>query len=72
VHDADQFVMHIFDEDRDVLRQLLISNKYFVAYPGSYEKFEKDLNYIRNNVNDANFKNNEKYIARLEAEGKTP
>jgi len=62
VHDADQFVMHIFDEDRDVLRQLLISNKYFVAYPGSYEKFEKDLNYIRNNVNDANFKNNEKYI----------
>ena len=72
VHDADQFVMHIFDEDRDVLRQLLISNKYFVAYPGSYEKFEKDLDYIRNNVNDANFKNNEKYIARLEAEGKTP
>jgi hypothetical protein len=72
VHDADQFVMHIFDGDRDVFRQLLTSNKYFVAYPGSYEKFEKDLNYIRNNVNDANFKNNEKYIARLEAEGKIP
>ena len=72
VHDADQFVMHIFDKDRDVFRRLLTSNKYFVAYPGSYEKFEKDLNYIRNNVNDANFKNNEKYIARLEAEGKTP
>ncbi|MDC0065137.1 DUF1588 domain-containing protein [Verrucomicrobia bacterium] len=72
VHDADQFVMHIFDEDHDVFRQLLTSNKYFVAYPGSYEKFEKDLNYIRNNVNDANFKNNEKYIARLEAEGKIP
>jgi len=72
VHDADQFVMHIFDKDRDVFRQLLTSNKYFVAYPGSYEKFEKDLNYIRNNVNDANFKNNEKYITRLEAEGKTP
>ena len=72
VHDADQFVMHIFDKDRDVFRQLLTSNKYFVAYPGSYKKFEKDLNYIRNNVNDANFKNNEKYITRLEAEGKTP
>ena len=72
VHDADQFVMHIFDGDRDVFRQLLTSNKYFVAYPGSYEKFEKDLNYIRNNVNDANFKNNEKYITRLEAEGKIP
>ena len=72
VHDADQFVMHIFDKDRNVFSQLLTSNNYFVAYPGSYEKFKKDSNYIRNNVNDANFKDNEKYIARLEAEGKTP
>lgn len=72
VNDADQFVMHLFDEDKDVLRRLLTTNRYFVAYPGSYEKFEKDLSYIRNNVNDANFKLNQKYIQRIEAAGKTP
>ena len=72
VEDADQLVMHIFDEDKDVLRRLLTTNEYFVAWPGSYEKFQKDLNYIRTNVNDQNFKNNEKYIARHEAKGRTP
>jgi hypothetical protein len=72
VDDADQLVMHIFDEDRDVLRRLLTTNEFIVAYPGSSEKFEKDLNYIRNNVDDANFKFNAEYIKRHEAAGRTP
>ncbi len=72
VDDADQFVMHIFDEDRDVLRRLLTSNNYFVAYPGSIEKFDKDLGYIRNNLDDANYQFNKRYIERTEAAGRTP
>ena len=72
VNDCDQFVMNIFDKDKDVLRRLLTSNDYFVAYPGSFEKFEKDLGYIRNNKNDQNFKFNKSYIERTEAAGRTP
>jgi hypothetical protein len=72
VTDADQFVMHIFDRDRDVLRQLLTSSDYFVTYLGSDEHFQHDLNYIRENVNDAGYKTNIAYINRIEAAGKTP
>jgi len=72
VDDCDQFVMNIFDQDKDVLRRLLTSNEYFVAYPGSFEKFEKDLGYIRNNKDDQNFKVNKRYIERTEAAGRTP
>ena len=72
VNDADQMVMHIFDQDRNVLRRLLTSDEFFVAYPGSYKKFQKDLNYIRNNVNDANYRNNTEYIKQHEAKGRTP
>lgn len=72
VEDADQLVMHLFDQDREVLLQLLTTNEYFVAYPGSYAKFEKDLSYIRYNYDDANFQNNKRYIERTEAGGRTP
>ncbi len=72
VTDADQFVMHIFDNDRDVLRKLLTSNHYFVTYLGSDEHFRHDLKYIRENVNDAGYKTNIAYINRIEAAGKTP
>ena len=72
VTDADQFVMHIFDKDHDVLRQLLTSNNYFVTYLGSDEHFRHDLKYIRENVNDSGYKTNIAYIKRIEAAGKTP
>ena len=72
VTDADQFVMHIFDNDTDVLRKLLTSNNYFVAYLGSDKHFEHDLKYIRENVNDSGYKTNIAYIKRIEAAGKTP
>ncbi|MEM7235088.1 MAG: DUF1588 domain-containing protein [Planctomycetota bacterium] len=72
VNDADQLVMHIFDEDKDVLKRLLTTNHYFVAYCGSRKKVQKDLDYIRNNVNDANYKNNVVYFRRQKAAGRTP
>ncbi|MFT5189831.1 MAG: hypothetical protein ACI957_002863 [Verrucomicrobiales bacterium] len=72
VEDADQLVMHVFDEDRDVLRRLMTTNRYFVAYPGSYEKFEKDLNYIRYNYDDAGYQFNIRYIERTLGAGRTP
>ena len=72
VTDADQFVMHIFDNDTDVLRNLLTSNHYFVTYLGSDKYFQHDLKYIRENVNDAGYKTNIAYIRRIEAAGKTP
>ena len=65
VDDADQLVMHIFDQDRDVLNQLLTTDKYFVAYLGSLENIQKDLHYIKTNKNDANFDFNTKYCAAV-------
>jgi hypothetical protein len=64
--------MHIFDNDTDVLRNLLTSNNYFVTYLGSDKHFQHDIKYIRENVNDAGYKTNIAYIRRIEAAGKTP
>lgn len=72
VQDADQLVLHLFDQDKDVLAQLLTTDRYFVAYPGSLEKIEKDLHYIKTNVNDQNFQANTKYVQRLESSGRHP
>ena len=72
VDDADQLVMHVFDEDRDVLRRLLTTDKYFVAYLGSREHIAKDLHYIKTNKNDANFRFNTQYVQRAAAAGRHP
>ena len=72
VDDADQLVMHIFDQDRDVLKRLLTTDEYFVAYLGSLENIQKDLHYIKTNKNDANFAFNTKYVQLAEAEGRHP
>ena len=72
VDDADQLVMHIFDQDRDVLKRLLTTDEYFVAYLGSLENIQKDLHYIKTNKNDANFSFNTKYVQLAEAEGRHP
>jgi hypothetical protein len=72
VDDADQFVMHVFDEDKEVLRNLLTTDKYFVAYLGSLENIQKDMHYIKTNVNDGNFKFNSAYVKRAEDAGRHP
>jgi len=72
VDDADQLVMHIFDQDRDVLKRLLTTDEYFVAYLGSLENIQQDLHYIKTNKNDANFAFNTKYVQLAEAEGRHP
>ena len=72
VDDADQLVMHIFDEDRDVLKKLLTTDDYFVAYLGSLEHIQKDLHYIKTNKNDANFRFNTNYVKTAEAAGRHP
>ena len=72
VDDADQLVMHIFDQDRDVLKRLLTTDEYFVAYLGSLENIQKDLHYIKTNKNDANFAFNTKYVQLAETEGRHP
>lgn len=72
VHDADQLVMHLFDQDRDVLKQLLTTDQYFVAYLGSADHIKTDLHYIKTNKNDANFTFNTGYVQRAEAEGRHP
>ena len=72
VDDADQLVMHIFDEDRNVLRRLLTTDEYFVAYLGSLENIQKDLHYIKTNKNDANFRFNTNYVQTAEAAGRHP
>jgi len=72
VDDADQLVMHIFDEDRNVLRRLLTTDEYFVAYLGSLKHIQKDLHYIKTNKNDANFRFNTNYVQTAEAAGRHP
>jgi hypothetical protein len=72
VNDADQMVMHIFDQDRDVLKRLLTTDEYFVAYLGSEENIQRDLHYIKTNKNDANFAFNTKYVEQAEAAGRHP
>lgn len=72
VDDADQLVMHLFDEDEEVLRRLLTTDEYFVAYLGSAEHIKTDLHYIKTNVNDAGFEFNTKYIQTAEAAGRHP
>lgn len=72
VDDADQLVMHIFDKDRDVLKQLLTTDDFFVAYLGSLENIQKDLHYIKTNKNDANFAFNTKYVEHAETNGRHP
>ena len=72
VNDADQFVMHVFDQDQDVFKKLLTSDEYFVAYCGSLEKIQKDLHYIKTNVNDANFEFNTQYVQQAESAGRHP
>lgn len=72
VDDADQLVMHIFDQDRDVLKRLLTTDEYFVAYLGSLQNIQKDLLYIKTNKNDANFEFNTKYVELAESEGRHP
>jgi len=72
VDDADQLVMHIFDQDRDVLKRLLTTDEYFVAYLGSLQNIQKDLLYIKTNKDDANFEFNTKYVELAESEGRHP
>ncbi|MGB0596190.1 MAG: DUF1588 domain-containing protein [Rubripirellula sp.] len=72
VDDADQLVMHIFDQDRDVLKRLLTTDEFFVAYLGSLENIKQDMHYIKTNKNDANFAFNTQYVQKAEAEGRHP
>ncbi|MDG2220085.1 MAG: DUF1588 domain-containing protein, partial [Rubripirellula sp.] len=72
VDDADQLVMHIFDDDRDVLKRLLTTEEFFVAYLGSLENIAQDMHYIKTNKNDANFAFNTDYVQKAEAEGRHP
>ncbi len=43
VRDADQMVMHIVEKDKDVLRELLTSDRFFVAFPGSKEAYQRTI-----------------------------
>ncbi|MFT5527335.1 MAG: hypothetical protein ACI9HK_005317 [Pirellulaceae bacterium] len=72
VDDADQLVMHIFDQDKEVLRRLLTTDEYFVAYLGSLDNIQKDLHYIKTNKNDGNFRFNSEYVKRAEDAGRHP
>jgi hypothetical protein len=60
VKDADQLVLHIVDEDRDVLRELLTTDRYFFEWPGSLEEYERKIKYItgrlKENKGDVNYR----------------
>lgn len=74
VNSADQLVMHFVDRDRDVLRELLTTDRYFVAGSGSAEAYERSIKYITERINkdkpnDVNYKY---FITRTKETGKKP
>jgi hypothetical protein len=63
VKDADQLVMHIVENDRDVLKELLTTDRYFVSWPGSLADYEKRIKYITDRIKPGNTKDrNYKYF----------
>lgn len=72
VRDADNLVLNIVGQDKQVLRELLTTDQYFVAYPGSKEQYQRTID--RMSKTDGKNKNHPtaKYLAHVRAKGWNP
>ena len=75
IQDADQLVLYWVKQDREVLKQLLTTEQYFVKWPGSTTEYERRVKSIiekaRKNKNprDVNYRY---FITRTEEQGLRP
>jgi mono/diheme cytochrome c family protein len=73
VRDADRLVMHIVNNDRDVLEELLTTDRYFFGWPGSKEAYDKQVQYIVDRIKpDSKHPNNDYFIRRTQEEKLRP
>lgn len=73
VKDADQLVLHAVKQDRDVLKRLLTTDRFFVQWPGSTEEYERRIQSITKRLNKGRRKNiNTKYFVDRAAKGLQP
>ncbi|NNE93413.1 MAG: DUF1588 domain-containing protein, partial [Verrucomicrobiales bacterium] len=70
--DADDLVLHIVENDRNVLRELLTTERYFFNWPGSIEEYDRRVRYIRNRIKEPKDRNYKYFITRTEQTGKRP
>ena len=50
VKDADDLVLDIVGRDRDVLKELLTTERYFFQWPGSVEEYDRRIEYITGRI----------------------
>ncbi len=73
VSDADQLVMHVVRQDRDVLKELLTTTKYFIQWPGSQEEYDRKVKYITDRLNKGRRQEvNYKYFVERSEKGLRP
>ncbi|MDA1015274.1 MAG: DUF1588 domain-containing protein [Planctomycetota bacterium] len=73
VSDADQFVLHHVARDRDVLKELLTTDRYFVQWPGSRQEYDRRIDSITKRNNNSQRKDvNFKYFVERTAKGLHP
>ena len=73
VKDADDLVLHLVKQDRDVLRQLLTTDRYCVQWPGSKAEYERKIEYITKRIKPGNTKDrNYKYFVQRVRQGLRP
>ena len=65
VTDADRLVEHIVNNDRDVLKELLTTDRYFVQWPGSQQDYEKRIKYITDRVKNKKDRNYKYFVERV-------
>ncbi len=71
---ADTLVLHIVKNDRDVLKELLTTEKFFFEWPGSVQEYDRRVEYITKRLNGKNPKetNFAYFITRTKETGKRP
>ncbi len=73
VKDADDLVMHIVDDDRNVLKELLTTDRFFVTWLGSVEEYDRKIKYITDRIKPDNTKDrNYKYFIERTKTGLRP
>ena len=74
VKDADDLVQHVVDRDRDVLKELLTTDRFFFEYCGGQKEYDKTLAYIveRTENKKGEEKAYEYFVTRSEMTGKRP
>ena len=72
IKDVDTLVMHIVKEDRDVLKELLTTDRYFFQWPGSRKEYDRRVEYIVKRLKKKTDPNYKYFITRKEKTGKNP